>query len=63
MTESDNFCISISGFPSHIFSTQRSPDGFTLDLYERAPRRFSTRGWGNAGVSAGVTQLNGTREE
>lgn len=63
MTESDNCCISVPGFPSYIFSTQRSPDGFTLDLYERAPRRFPARGRGNAGVPAGVAQLNGRREE
>lgn len=61
--ELDNFYILISGFPSCIFSRQRNPDGVTLDLYERAPRRFAARGWGNAGVPACVAQLNGRREE
>lgn len=63
MTESGNFCISVSGFPPCILSPQRSPDGFTLDLYEGTPRGFSTRGGGNAGVSARVAQLNRRRGE
>lgn len=63
MTESDNFCIAISAVPSSVFSMQRSPDGFTLDLYEGAPGRFTTRGGGDAGVPARVAQLNGRKEE